>query len=803
MAEQVYRIEIPVEAIDNTGPGLSSAMQRVSKFEQSMARTEQRLQRINRTRWQAVVTLLDRAGPVIIKLDESLRRLTHRAWRISVSVVGAPFRALATIRDALFSIPNIVTGIITGAAATAGIVGPLKLAGNLEQARIGFETLLGSAERADAFLQDLMAFAIKTSFGVDSLQEYSKRMLAMGFAAEEIIPTLEAVGDAVAALGAGSEGIDRVTYALGQMRTAGRVNAGDMMQLTSVGIPAWEMLAEAMGKTVEEVRDLSARGLIPAEQAINAIMEGMRRRYAGLGERQSRTLLGLAANLQDLFQVRILTRWGEGLRQAVQPRLQALAYWFDENHEIVTRWGQAIEDAGRTAGEWVLTKLERLQEILADLASDPLWQQADAFGKLRILWERVVVEPFDEWWNSSGEAWAQETAAKIGNALVRGLANTLNAALPAIFYEASRVLPGGEPARPLSWLAAGGLAMGGIWTTAKLARFLLFVRRLRGAWALSRVATAAETAGTASQAVRGATTAVRAAEAASAVAAAAAAAEGVVPIYGPHGDILKLVTRTAEAAKTAESASRAARLLRGPMRLLGRAAVPLGIATDLLTIAAAEPGRERAQAIGGSVGGWAGLFAGMKAGAAAGAGLGALAGGVGAAPGAAVGAVLGGLAGLFGGDWLGSWIGGKVWEAREASRAAEIRVVHELADAELLRQELRAAREYRASRVEADVQRALSDIELLRRETLAIRAYRQGEESIERVADRAAERAASRVVTARPYEIRIDYRPSIRIEAAARADEVLSIIRAHDEELADHLAGVIAKQLGHVFANQE
>jgi len=60
-------------------------------------------------------------------------------------------------------------------------------------------------------------FAVKNSavFEFPSLIEASKRMLAYGFAAEEVLPTLRAVGDAAAALGAGSEGIDRITLALG------------------------------------------------------------------------------------------------------------------------------------------------------------------------------------------------------------------------------------------------------------------------------------------------------------------------------------------------------------------------------------------------------------------------------------------------------------------------------------------------------------------------------------------------------------------------------------------------------------
>jgi len=75
--------------------------------------------------------------------------------------------------------------------------------------------MLGDAQRAEVFLSQLADFARDTPFEFPELLEASKRMLAYGFAAEEILPTLRAVGDASAGLGAGAQGIDRITLALG------------------------------------------------------------------------------------------------------------------------------------------------------------------------------------------------------------------------------------------------------------------------------------------------------------------------------------------------------------------------------------------------------------------------------------------------------------------------------------------------------------------------------------------------------------------------------------------------------------
>ena len=95
----------------------------------------------------------------------------------------------------------------------------------LQTAQIGFTTMLGSAEKAQSFLDDMADFAAKTPFEYPDLLDATKRMLAYGFAAENIFPTLRAVGDATAALGMGSEGVNRIILALGQMRAKGKEKA--------------------------------------------------------------------------------------------------------------------------------------------------------------------------------------------------------------------------------------------------------------------------------------------------------------------------------------------------------------------------------------------------------------------------------------------------------------------------------------------------------------------------------------------------------------------------------------------------
>ena len=169
----------------------------------------------------------------------------------------------------------------------------------LEQVTMGFTSMFKSGDKATEFIGQLQEFARKTPFEFSQLVETAQRMMAMGFAAKDVIPVLTDVGDAMSAMGKTGQDVDRVTYALSQMMASGRVNANDMLQLTSAGIPAWRYLAKAIGKSVGETRKLSEQGLIPAEVGLKAIREGMKTDFGGMMQAQSRTFIGAMSNIKD------------------------------------------------------------------------------------------------------------------------------------------------------------------------------------------------------------------------------------------------------------------------------------------------------------------------------------------------------------------------------------------------------------------------------------------------------------------------------------------------------------------------
>lgn len=196
------------------------------------------------------------------------------------------------------------TSMVEGAAiAGTALVGlgayAVKTAGDFQSVQVAMTNMLGSAEKAQAFISDLQAFAAKTPFDFQGLSKASQKLLAFGFTAEQVIPTMTAIGDAASALGAGQEGIDKITLALGQMAAKGKVQSDEMLQLTEAGIPAWKMLADTIGTSIPEAMDKVSKSQVTAQQGLEALVNGMESQFGGLMDQQSTQILGSWNNLMD------------------------------------------------------------------------------------------------------------------------------------------------------------------------------------------------------------------------------------------------------------------------------------------------------------------------------------------------------------------------------------------------------------------------------------------------------------------------------------------------------------------------
>jgi tape measure domain-containing protein len=169
----------------------------------------------------------------------------------------------------------------------------------LQQTNIAFTTMLGSSQKATQMLNELKDFAAKTPFEFPDLLTATTRLKAMGFATEKVIPTLRAIGDAAAGLGASRETINRLVLALGQMNAKGKVSGEEIRQLAEAGVPALDILAKGFGVTTGEMSNFIKKGVVPADKALNVLVSGLEERFPNMMKTMENTWQGVTSTIKD------------------------------------------------------------------------------------------------------------------------------------------------------------------------------------------------------------------------------------------------------------------------------------------------------------------------------------------------------------------------------------------------------------------------------------------------------------------------------------------------------------------------
>lgn len=203
---------------------------------------------------------------------------------------------------------------------TEAVKAGLQTASGMEKANIAFTTMLGSAEKSSRFLKDLSDFAARTPFEFPDLQTAASSLISAGVNAEKVIPIMRTLGDVTSGMGTGAEGVRRATVALQQMQAAGRITGEDLNQLRDAGIPVYDLLAAATGRTKEQVVELAKAGKL-GKTELDAMMRALEsgeglERFAGLMDQQSDSLEGLWSTFRDTVNM--------GIAQALQPLVPLL-----------------------------------------------------------------------------------------------------------------------------------------------------------------------------------------------------------------------------------------------------------------------------------------------------------------------------------------------------------------------------------------------------------------------------------------------------------------------------------------------
>jgi len=202
-----------------------------------------------------------------------------------------------TTRSFLVGFAKGITIASTAAAAIGGVF--LKAAGAFEQWQLSFETMLGSAAKAEKLLKDIKEFAAGTPFELPGLIESSKQLLAFGIDAEDIVDTMRSLGDIAAAVG--TEKLPTLVNAFGKIKTKGTATMEELNRFLEAGVPILDELAEGYEVSTQELLGMVSQGRIGFDDVNGALkrLTAENSQFGGLMERQSESLFGVFSNIKD------------------------------------------------------------------------------------------------------------------------------------------------------------------------------------------------------------------------------------------------------------------------------------------------------------------------------------------------------------------------------------------------------------------------------------------------------------------------------------------------------------------------
>lgn len=388
--------------------------------------------------WTAAVKVKDSQAVSALKnIGNYAKTFAGKTWTTLVKIKDLATTPLTKIKNALFSIKTLIGAIVAGWAANQLILNPINVADAYSSAKISFSTLLGK-DQGQQMMDDLDVFAKATPFNTTNVISNAQKMLAMGWDAEDILKDMEIIGNAAAATGKLDTGLESIVRALSQIKTKGKLSTEELNQLAEAGIAAKAMLAEQLDygtgdEGIAKMTEDLENGAIASDKAIAALLAGMKKYDGMMDSMANETVEGLWSQMKDTFDINIVRRWGQGLQDGAKQGFGTILNLLDSSEGALKDFGDTVYRVGKTISNWLADKLEDAVAKIREITKSDAFQNASLGGKIKLLWNGVIANPFSKWWTSTvipwwdGVAvpWMAEKAGKLGSIIGKGLTNGL------------------------------------------------------------------------------------------------------------------------------------------------------------------------------------------------------------------------------------------------------------------------------------------------------------------------------------------------------------------------------------------
>ena len=193
---------------------------------------------------------------------------------------------------------NLISGGISkiGSMLASGASGIVQAAAQQEQNKVGLKTFLGEKGASDAY-ENIKKDAAVTPFDTQSLLMVNRSLISAGLNAKDARRDTLNLANAVSAVGGSNDELSRMATNMQQIKTVGKASALDIKQFGYAGINIYQLLANATGKTIDQVKNMDVSYALLSKSLQQAAEKGGM--YYGALDAQGKTLSGKWSTFMD------------------------------------------------------------------------------------------------------------------------------------------------------------------------------------------------------------------------------------------------------------------------------------------------------------------------------------------------------------------------------------------------------------------------------------------------------------------------------------------------------------------------
>jgi hypothetical protein len=336
------------------------------------------------------VRAIDIATKTVGRIASFTKSAIPRYRDFTIRAINQASSVVSTVRRTLFSIPSLITvgiALVGAGSLTSATVGS---AMNFEGYEVAMTHWLdGNQKQADDLIKWMGQFADTTPFSSAELFPALSRGIGVASGDIDQAQQLLEIASNMAAL------------------TPGATVSDAMEALADAQMGEFERMKSFNMKITQD--DYEAAGWTGIVNEIDSTFKDGARKFSQTASGQIATLKGYAST--------IFREAGTGVLESMQPRLDAISKWIENNQDTWGEWKNTVRTAGEEASEWVFSKLEGgFSHIRDNYLENDEFKNLDFEGKFKF-----IMDDLGKWWNNTGLPWVTEVGTTLGSAIVDGI----------------------------------------------------------------------------------------------------------------------------------------------------------------------------------------------------------------------------------------------------------------------------------------------------------------------------------------------------------------------------------------------